>query len=149
MFIGRLFLMVENRYWLVIDHVYSSRRAESHWAESRFHTFADYKKGDDWVSLKVDDQEMTMTFASLGKAVMQESKGLPVAPRKQSTIIRWMGANRYSDNFHVVALNPGNKKLAVKVKKDAGGKGYTVVVSGEDGYSRTIRLTSELILKEQ
>jgi hypothetical protein len=149
MFIGRLFLMVENSYWLVIDHVYSPRRVDSHWAESRFHTFADCGKGDDWVSLKVDDQEMMMTFASLGKAVMQESKGLPVAPRKQSTMIRWMGARRTSDNLHVTALNPGNKKLAVEVKRGVEGKDYIVEVSGEDGYSRTIRFTSELILKEQ
>jgi len=148
MFIGRLFLMVENSYWLVIDHVYSTRSSDRHWAESRFHTFAAHEKGDGWIRLKVGDQEMTMTFASLGKAVMQESRGLPIAPRRQSTVFRWMGARSTSDNLHVTALNPGNRKLAVVVKKEAEGDGYIVEVSGEDDYARIIRFTPRLVLKE-
>jgi hypothetical protein len=148
MFIGRLFLMVENRYWLVIDHIYSPAKHDRHWAESRFHTLAYDERGDDWVSLKVDDQQMMMTFASLGRAVMQESKGLPVAPKVQTTILRWMGANATSDNLHVTALNPGSEKLLVKVKKAADGKDYVIEVSGEDGYSRTISVTADLVLKE-
>ena len=129
-------------------HVYSRRRYDRHWAESRFLTFADHEKGNDWVRLRDGDQEMTMTFASLEGAVMQESRGLPIAPRRQATVIRWMGARSTSDNLHVTALNPGKSKLALDVKRDAEGDGYVVEVSGEDGYARTVSFTPGLVLKE-
>lgn len=148
MFIGRLFLMVENKYWLVIDHAYSPRTVDRHWLESRFHTFADHERGDDWVSLKVDDQVMMMTFASLGKAVMQESMGLPIAPGKQTTIIRWIGGDKFADNLHVTALNPGSSKLSLNVSRDAKSKHYLVNVNGDGDYSRTLKLSYDLKLIE-
>ena len=58
-FIGRLFLMVENRYWLVID------AAPGHSMESRFHTYAECTRGKDWLALKRGKEQMMMTFGNL------------------------------------------------------------------------------------
>lgn len=149
MFIGRLFLMVENKYWIVIDRAFSRNRSDRHWLESRFHTFAACEKGPDWVSLRVGDQDMMMTFASLGKTVIQESKGLPIAPAQQTTVLRLMGTGPSADNMHVTAMNPGNKKLSLKISKDAATKQYVITVTGDDNYTRIIRVSSDLKLIEE
>ncbi len=140
-FIGRLFLMVENRYWLVID------AAPGHIMESRFHTYADCTGGADWMALKSGKEQMMMTFASLGEGEMQESLGMPVSPQEQTRIIRWISPD---DPFglHVTALSPGEDKLDLKLSNDHDG-GYAIEVSGRDGYRRTIRVTPELKLKKQ
>jgi hypothetical protein len=140
-FIGRLFLMVENRYWLVID------AAPGHIMESRFHTYAECTGGADWLALKSGKEQMMMTFASLGEGEMQESLGMPVSPQEQTRIFRWMSPAD-PNGLHVTALNPGNEKLELKLNNDKDG-GYTVEVSGTDGYRRTIRVTPELKLKKQ
>ena len=73
-FIGRLFLLVDSKYWLVIDRVYPNT-----WSciESRFHTDAEYKCGKDWATLKSGKEKMSMTFFSLDKSIIQESRGMP------------------------------------------------------------------------
>jgi hypothetical protein len=52
LFIGRLFLLVENRYWLVIDRMYDPNIGSRHSIESRFHTFAEVRTGKRRASLK-------------------------------------------------------------------------------------------------
>lgn len=140
MFIGRLCLMVDNAYWLVIDRVHSANPADGHWMESRFHTFAHSRHGRDWVSLRSGRQRMTMTFASLGEAVMQQSRGMPTMPGPQSTIFRWMSAKGYADNLHATALNPGSRKLRLAIRRGKAGR-CVVEVTGAGGYRREIGLT--------
>ena len=163
MFIGRLFLMVEGSYWLVIDRVFSPNTAEHHFMESRFHTYADARRGrrsgsasrsacpdgrgKDWVALKSGKQRMTMTFAALGDAVMQEAVGTPARPARQTTMFRWMSAEGYHDNLHVTALNPGSGRLRLAVTREKG-SGFGVKVTGPGGYRCAIRLTSSLKLKK-
>ncbi len=139
-FIGRLFLMVENRYWLVID------AAPGHIMESRFHTYADCSIGKDWVSMKSGKENMMMTFSSLGEGAMQKSTGMPVLNQEQTKIFRWISPVE-KDNLHVTALNPGTEKLRLKLSKE-GEDGFAIEVSGEEGYKRTIHITSELKLKK-
>ena len=139
-FIGRLFLMVENKYWLVIDS------ASGHHLESRFHTYAEVTRGRDWATLKQGDEELTMTFSALGQGVLQESRGMPPAPVKQTQILRWM-SGQGRDNFHVTALNPGGEKLVLKLGKEEDG-GFAITVTGAGGYQRTVRVTSKLVLKK-
>ncbi|MBT7699711.1 MAG: hypothetical protein HN700_05390 [Verrucomicrobia bacterium] len=139
-FIGRLFLMVENRYWLVID------AAPGHRMESRFHTYADTTRGSDWVSLKRGEEQLMMTFATLGGGVMQESRGMPTAPGRQTQIFRWISKGASHNSLQVTALNPGSEKLGLELRKDKGGV-LVIKVSGADGYQRTVRVTRELKLK--
>ena len=144
-FIGRLLLMVENRYWLIID------TAPGHTIESRFHTYADCTSGIDWLSLKSGKEQMMMTFASLGKGVMQESLGMPTTPQKQTRIFRWISPaaeenNPEENNLHVTAMNPGSEEFGLRLSKETDG-GYAIEVDGENGYQRTIRITRELKLK--
>jgi hypothetical protein len=135
-FIGRLILMVENRYWLVID------TAPGHIMESRFHSYADFTRGPDWVLLKSRKEEMMMTFSSLGEGVMQESTGMPVKADRQTHIFRWISPET-TDNLHVTALNPGNGKIMLTLDKEVDGS-FVIHLSTEDGYKRTIYLTSDL-----
>ncbi len=146
MFIGRLFLMVENSYWLVVDRVHSRDRADKHWVESRFITFGKHELDENSVLLDVEDQKMMMTFASLGQGVIQESKGLPIAPRKQATILRYMGTSSSHDNLHVTAMNPGETKLGIKIDRDDTSGSFTITITGENEYTRAVRLTSRLQL---
>jgi hypothetical protein len=147
-FIGRLVLMVENAYWLVIDNVFSPNPVDGHWAESRYHTYAADKRGKDWVTLKSGKERMTMTFAALGPAVIQESRGMPSQPSvAPTTIFRWMGAAASHDNLNVVALNPGSHKLGVKVRKDTKGS-YVIEVTRPGGRKRLIRLDAGLVLNQ-
>jgi hypothetical protein len=139
-FIGRLFLMVENKYWLVMS------MASGHKMESRFHTFAEDARGENWVSLKSGKEQMMMTFAELGGGVMQESRGMPTSPGKQTHIIRWMSKRSSRDSLQVTALNPGSEKLGLELSKEADG-GFAIKVSGPNGYRRTVRVTNRLKLK--
>jgi hypothetical protein len=139
-FIGRLFLMVENNYWLVIDSAAGSN------LESRFHTYAEVTRGPDWATLQRGGEELTLTFSALGQGVLQESRGLPSGPVKQTQILRWL-SNRGRDNLHVTALNPGDQKLGLKLAKEADG-GFAITVTGAGGYQRTVRVTPKLELKK-
>jgi len=146
-FIGRLFLMVDNAYWLVIDRMLGVSSVDRHSIESRFHTLAQSTSGKTWVSLKSGKERMQMTFASLDRGVMLEARGLPSSTKMSpTTMYRWMTAEATPDSLHVVALNPGAKKLALKLSKE---KGNTVVieVTKPDGKKRTIRLSAKLKLK--
>ena len=147
-FIGRLVLMVDNAYWLVIDNVRGTSTVDKHWMESRFHTLADCRAGKTGVAIKSGKQSMRITFAALGAGgVLQESRGMPSqSSMKQTTIFRWMGKEATHDNLHVTALNPGNKKLGLAIRRDKA-KGYSVEVTGAGGYRRTIGLTPTLKLK--
>ena len=137
-FTGRLFLMVDSRYWLVID------TAPGHDLESRFHTYADVTRGEDWAALKRGNEDLTMTFAALGRGVLQESSGMPSAPGAQTRILRWMsGKGRAS--CHVAALNPGGERLALKLDRGNDGD-VAITVSGAEGYRRTVSVTSRLEL---
>ncbi len=137
-FIGRLFLMVDSSYWLVIDS------APGHGLESRFHTYADVEVGDDWALLSKEDQKLAMTFSSLTPSVMQQSRGTPCTPREQTKILRWMNTGPVKDSLTVTAMNPGTEKLQVKLSKDD--TGYVIEVSGKGITSRTIRVTRDLKL---
>lgn len=139
-FIGRLFLMVDSRYWLVID------TAPGHGMESRFHTYAEVEVGDNWALLTKSDEKLMMTFASLSTSVMQQSRGTPCYPREQTQILRWMNTGSTRDSLQVAALNPGTEKLTIKTSKDE--DGFVVEVSGKDIAPRTIRLTKDLKLRE-
>ncbi len=138
-FIGRLFLVIDARYWLVIDS------APGHGMESRFHTHADVQAGDDWALLSKDGQKLTMTFSSLSPTVMQQSRGMPSTPQEQTKIICWMNNGPAKDSLSVTAMNPGTNKLPLKLTKDEGG--YVIEVTNEDKVVRTIRLTRDLKLR--
>lgn len=144
-FIGRLFLFVENAYWLVIDHVLSNNEVTELAIESRFHTFANCRMGRDHVALSSGKQRLQMTFAALQPGVIQESRGMPPVPAKQTTIIRWMGEKRVSDNLHVVALCPGTKPLKVSASKERDGS-YTIDLTPPGGRRRRIRIDAHLRL---
>lgn len=88
-----------------------------------------------------------MTFATLGRAAIQESRSMPTNPAATpTTIFRWMGAEANHDNLHVVALNPGSQKLGIHVRKEKSG-GYAIEVTRPGGRKRTIRLDPGLKLK--
>ena len=140
-FIGRLILMVDGRYWLVVD------AAPGHRMESRFNTYADHTRGDDWVSLKSGSETLMMSFATFGGGVMQESRGMPFAPGRQTQIFRWMSRGPSRHSLQVTALNPGSEALGLELSQAQGG-GFDITVSGADGYERTIGVTQTLRLKE-
>ncbi len=136
-FIGRLFLLVDNSYWLVID------TAPGHAMEARFHTYAETETGDDWALLSKGVERMTMTFATLSGGVMQQSWGMPSLPGEQTRILRWM-SNSSHDSLQVTALNPGTEKLTLEPAR--GDEGFTIKVTGRDT-TRTIDLTRDLRLR--
>jgi len=140
-FIGRLFLLVDGRYWVVVDR----QSAGANCMEARFHTFAESRHGRDWVRLKNGKERMTMSFASFDKAVLQTSAGLPTWPDEQTTIYRWITSERKNDNVLVTALNPGNKKLGVKLTREPRGS-VTIEITEPDQAPRVIRVSKELRL---
>jgi hypothetical protein len=146
-FIGRLFLFVANRYWLVIDHVLGRDAVTPLGIESRFHTYAESKRGRNAVGLKSGKERLQMTFAALQPGVLQESRGMPARPTvEQTTIFRWMGKDRVQDNLHVAALNPGRRRLGLELSKEKRNT-YVINVTEPDGRERRIRLTAALNLK--
>lgn len=146
-FIGRLFLFVDNRYWLVVDHVVGNSSVADLAIESRFHTYAAAKRGRNSVSLAQGKQKMQMTFAALQPGVIQQSRGMPPRPiGEQTQIFRWMGRDRVVDNLHVTALNPGSQKLALNLAKKPKGI-YEIQITQPGKAKRTIRLSSDLRLR--
>ncbi len=139
-FIGRLFLLVDSRYWLVVD------TAPGHAMEARFHTYADVETGADWALLKKGGEQMAMTFASLGGGVMQRSAGMPSLPGEQTRIMRWMTPGASHHSLQVTALNPGTEGLAIELTRED--DGYAIGVTGRDT-TRTIRLTRDLKLRPE
>ena len=148
LFVGRLVLMVDSAYWLVIDHVRGANTADAHWMESRFHTLAECEATKTGVALTSNGQPLQMTFAALNSGALQQSTGMPSQPSvERTTIFRWMTERPNWDNLHVTALNPGDRKLALAIRRDKDTR-YTIEVTGEKGYRRTIGLTSTLKLSK-
>ncbi len=146
-FIGRLFLLVDNAYWLVIDHVLSNNQAVELGVESRFHTYARYRLGRNHIALSSGPEHLQMTFAALQPGVMQLSRGMPPLPKgQQTTIFRWMGRDRMPDNLHVVALNPGRQNLGLTLSPQRGGT-YCIEVTRRGCPTRRIRVSAELRLR--
>ncbi len=143
LFIGRLVLLVDNSYWLVIDQVTAKRPVDRHWLESRYHTLAAARRTGHSVSLRGGRERLQMTFAALGGGVLQESRGMPSQPRAQTNIFRWLGAEAASENLHVTALNPGRQRLSVTVSKTKAGR-FLISVRGRR--PRQIRLNGRLEL---
>ena len=93
----------------------------------------------DSVELKSGQERLQMTFAALGRGVMQESRGMPSQPQRQTTIFRWMATAATHENLHVVALNPGRQKLGLAVRKERGGT-YLIEVTGPGRRQQQIHL---------
>jgi hypothetical protein len=72
---------------------------------------------------------------------------MPSLPGEQTRIIRWMSATRGNDLFHVTVLNPGSRRLGLKISRKKRG-GLAIEVSGAGDTSRTIRVSSILKLKK-
>lgn len=142
-FIGRLVLMVENAYWLVIDQVRARSPVEGHWLESRFHTLAAARLGRDSVSLTSGRERLQMTFAALGRGVLETSRGTPAQPVRPTAIFRWLSAAPSHDILHVTALNPGGRKLGIRLRREAG-RGYAITVIRPGRPPRILRLGPEL-----
>jgi len=152
-YIGRTALLVDSRYWLVID------TAPGRGMESRYHTYADVEVGNDWARLTKqastskhsDDlgakptEQLTMTFASLDNSVLQQSRGTPTFPAEQTHILRWMTPNKDTGKLHVTAMNPGNERLKVALQESDAG--FTVRVTQPDGSTREVKLTRDLQLR--
>lgn len=138
-FVGRLFLLVDERYWLVIDR----QRAGNNCMEARFHTFAESRHGRDWVRLKSGSERLTMSFASLDKAVLQTGLGMPTYPVEQSTIFRWMTSERKDDSVLVTALSPDNQRLGLKLRREDDGV-VAIEVNASGQVLRVIRVDRQL-----
>jgi len=142
-FIGRLFLLVENSYWVVVDRLLDPNPASTHFIEARFHTLADDGCGKNWVALKSGKEKMKLTFAALENGALQESFGMPSAPNVlQSKIYRWMSTKSSHDLMLATVLNPGSKKRGIEIQKK--GEIYVLKVTGPDGKNKNIRLNSDL-----
>lgn len=166
MFIGRLVLLVDASYWLVIDRVEPGNG--HHWVESRYMTYADTQRDGNTVSFTMtpermheiyqsknnykpeaeqENEYMQMTYASIGDAVIREAVGLPAATSNPAAkMFRCVDREAMEDNLHVVALNPGKTKLGVNLRKQDEDT-YVIEVLEADGQTRTIRVSSELELK--
>lgn len=46
---------------------------------------------------------------------------MPTYAEAQSTIYRWITSERKNDNVFVTALNPGNQRLGLALRREAGG----------------------------
>lgn len=140
-FIGRLFLLIDNRYWVIVDR----QTAGANGMEARFHTFAEGKAGRDWVRLKSGKEKLTMSFASFDKAVLQTSAGMPTYPTQQTSIYRWITSERKNDNVLVTALMPGSKKVGVSLTREKRGT-ILIELSESSGKKRKIRVSQQLKL---
>jgi len=126
-----------------LRQTFAESRCSSMFVVKGCDSFAETRSGKNWVALKSGKERMMMSFASLEKGVMQESRGMPSGPADQTSIYRWMSTEQFQDNVLVTALNPGSKRLGVTVRREAD-NGYAIGVTGPDGYARTIRVTEEL-----
>jgi len=145
-FIGRLFLLVDNAYWVIVDRIADPNIAASHVLESRFHTRAEIKTQKDSVSFKKGKVRMTMSCASLQKAGMQESLSMPSKFREQTKIIRWMSIDNAHDNLHAFIMYPTAKKLTLDIEKLKGSAFQLIIKEGKK-LKKKITITSKLKIK--
>jgi hypothetical protein len=146
-FTGRLVLLVDNAYWLVIDRIEHKGPVETHFLESRFLTFAETKRSKNSIAFKSGKERMQLTYASLGDPTISEAVGLPPNPSiPVAKMYRCTDKDAVNDNLHVVALSPGAAKLAVKLSKEKGNV-YVIEVSKPGAKKRKIRVSSQLRLR--
>ena len=140
-FIGRTFLLVDGKYWLIVD----SQSAGANSMDARFQTFAEGRHGKDWVRLKSGKERLTLSFASIDKAIVQTSAGFPTWAEKQTSIYRWITSENKNNNVFATVLNPGNQKLDVEIEREPTGS-MTIKIKESARKTRKIRLSKELKL---
>lgn len=144
-FIGRLVLMVDNEYWLVIDRIEPDSPFDNHWMESRYLTFAETKRKGNRISFKCGKELMQFVYTSLERPEILDAVALSaksVIP--QATIHRCMDHGRFADNMHVVAMHPGSTKLGLKLRKE--NRSYLIEITKPGAPKRTIKISSKLRL---
>jgi len=137
-FIGRLFLMVDKSYFIVVDASFAGGWQKQ--LEARFHTYGKLEKYKDWVIIKKGEETLTASFASLDKAKLSYSRGVPENGGRATEMLRWIGKS----NFLVSAFNPGKIKLNLEVKKI--NKGISIHISGNTQQDRVIKVSNGLEL---
>ena len=143
-FIGRLILLVDKSYWLVIDRLQGKNVEDKHWIESRFHTTAESSAGRNHVRLISGKQRMQMTFATLQDSTLLQATGTPSQPHIQPTqIYRLMSKAPSADQLHVTALMPGSRKAKLAIARTKT-DGFQITVTDPSGKNRRIKLTSDL-----
>jgi hypothetical protein len=135
-FIGRLFLMVDQSYFLIIDASQAGGSRKN--LEARFHTYGKPEIHKDWVTIRKGDETLTASFASLGKTKLIHAFGMPETGQNATKMLRWLG----SSSVLATALNPGNEKLELKLQKIS--QGYSIKISGNNIKDRLITVTDKL-----
>ncbi|MFU8781407.1 MAG: heparinase II/III family protein, partial [Kiritimatiellia bacterium] len=143
-FVGRLVMLVDKAYWLVVDRIQGKDVEDKHWIESRYHTLAANKPGKNSVALKSGQERMQISFAALQPAALQQSFGMPSQPgMKQTRIYRWMSSVASADHLHVTALVPGARKATIEIRRTKA-DGFVIAVTEPTGKTRRIKLTADL-----
>lgn len=132
-FVGRLFLMVDNAYFVIVDG-----SSVGGGLESRFHTYGELKNKKDWATFKRGNESLTATFASLGRGRLTRSQGTPEHMGRPTKILRWFG----NSDVQVSALIPGVEKIDLQLKRESGG--VSIQLSGNGITSRSLKVSRDL-----
>jgi len=144
LFTGRLVMMVDKSYWIVVDRLQGMNPQDGHWMESRFHTSAACKATRNSIQFHRDGERLNLVCASLQGGTLLQSTGMPSQPQvPATTIYRWMSTSPSHDHLHVVALTPGTRKPRIELEHKSSGR-FRIRIDEPSGRHRSIHLTSTL-----
>jgi len=135
-FIGRLFLMIEGSYFIIVDTSLAGGGV-NRGMESRFHTYGQLKTDKSSAEIRRGNEILQMSFGSLGRGRLAKSFGTPEHTGKATKILRWLG----NSDYQVTVLKPGEQKLSVDLKRSK--RGMRIDISG-NGIKREIEVSRTL-----
>jgi hypothetical protein len=145
-FVGRLFLMLDNASWLIVDSM-SSPKGGPALCEARFHTYANAELSDQGALIRGSQESLRISFAANTEAVLTTTQTTPTTHRdKPATMLRWCKDDILTEKaprttIFATLLTPGSAAAAVDVVQNGNTIDVQVTTAGQ---TRTLTFRTDL-----
>ncbi len=146
-FVGRLFLMLDRRAWLIVDRISSATGGPS-LCESRLHTYAEVECADRGALLTGKTESLRISYAANTPAFLATATTAPTTARDPvATMLRWCPDVHLREKgprttIMAALLNPGTEDAPLEVCDEGKLVVVRAVVGGE---SVSIALDDDLL----
>lgn len=148
-FVGRLFLMLDQKAWLIIDSISSPKGGPS-LCEARLHTYKDMELSERGALIHGSEESIRVSFASNTQTLLTTTKTAPSTARdKPATMLRWCKDDHLTEKaprttIFATLLTPGLGKAAVEVLQRGENLEIKALFSEEE---RVLRISTKLVLE--
>lgn len=148
-FVGRLFLMLDRKAFLVVDAILSPKGGPS-LSESRLHSYGEVELTGNGAVVTGKDEALRISYASSIEAFLATATTAPTTARdRPATMLRWccdahIHEHRPRTTILATLLTPGIEAAKVEVKQEGEDVEIQTIIAGE---STALHLRTDLVME--